>query len=65
MTVQALSFDEPVRQESLVSYAVRKRKRPTVNEAFPFDFSIESSDELSVDRALCSSVVVEPDVERG
>ncbi len=64
MAVGAFSFDEPVRQESLVPYTVRKRESTTVDEPLTFDLSIEILDEFLVYPALSSRVVVKSDVER-
>jgi hypothetical protein len=59
VAVGAFAFDETVWEKAFVVETVKLGYLLTVDEAVLFDFEIEVSDELFVDSALSSSIVVE------
>jgi len=63
VAVWAFSFDEPVRQEALVVLAVWQDDVLFEDESVLVEGAIEFLDELLVNGAFCSCVVVELDVE--
>jgi len=64
VTVRAFAFDETVRKKAFVVEAVELGYLLTVHVPVLLDFEVEVSDELFVDAALGSGVIVEFNLER-
>ena len=58
VTVRTFTFDETVRKKSFILETVELRYLLAVNVAILFHFKVEVADELFVDRAFSSCIVV-------